>query len=496
MINLPSLKKLVKTSRAAWLFLVLAVFFLFFIFSPARAAVQTSQQEFERAVTSEAYNKQSFDLQTLSGIINSANVAILGCITPELQDQCQQQLGGSAINTTGAMIAALYANPPASGVQYLADVSSRFGIVKPVYAQAGTGFRALSPILPIWRAFRNLAYLAFVIIFVIMGFAIMFRIKISPQAVITIQSALPRIVIALILVTFSYAIAGLLIDLIYVLISVSIALFSPFFTQPGEIEQLQQRFISGGFPHVIASVFQVPGAEMVFWLAAVGGLVGAAIGGLVSGITAGTSILVGFGVGIALVLLIIALIILYILFKLFLELLKAYIGIILAVIFAPLQILLGVIPGQTGFGGWLRGLLANILVFPAVAVVLLLARVLVQKAAGPGALWSPPMLGGGALIQEAVPALIGLGMLLVIYKVPEMIKKALGVEPFPFGAAIAEPLRFGATPVRIPTQVSWAGIQKGAADWVGRTAPGIAGGITMRGRRGTAPGGGPAGSRP
>jgi len=42
---------------------------------------------------------------------------------------------------------------------------------------------------------------------------IMLRVKISPQAVVTVQSAIPKLITTLILVTFSYAIAGLVIDL-------------------------------------------------------------------------------------------------------------------------------------------------------------------------------------------------------------------------------------------------------------------------------------------
>ena len=121
-----------------------------------------------------------------------------------------------AIGGISNLIAAMYANPPASSVEYFADLGKNLGIVKPAYAQ-GIGFEGLKPILPIWKAFRNIAYLFFTIIFVIMGFAIMFRVKLDPQTVISIQNAIPRVVVALILVTFSYAIAGLLIDLIYVI---------------------------------------------------------------------------------------------------------------------------------------------------------------------------------------------------------------------------------------------------------------------------------------
>src|SRR5581483_6429401 len=79
---------------------------------------------------------------------------------------------------------------------------------------------SLSPLFPIWTYVRNLAYLCFVILFIFIGFMIMFRIKIKAQTVATIQNTIPRIIIAIILITFSYAIAGFLIDLMYVVIGI------------------------------------------------------------------------------------------------------------------------------------------------------------------------------------------------------------------------------------------------------------------------------------
>src|SRR3990172_12628792 len=65
--------------------------------------------------------------------------------------------------------------------------------------------------------------LAFVMI--VIGFLIMFRRQIDPHTVISIQNALPRIVLTLILITFSYAIVGLLIDLMYVILLLAYSLF-------------------------------------------------------------------------------------------------------------------------------------------------------------------------------------------------------------------------------------------------------------------------------
>ncbi|PIV01585.1 hypothetical protein COS54_00805, partial [Candidatus Shapirobacteria bacterium CG03_land_8_20_14_0_80_39_12] len=125
-----------------------------------------------------------------------------------------------ALGFSTNLVASLF-KPPVSSVEYFADLGSKLGIAKPAYAQ-GVGFSGLSNLLPLWKAFRDVSYFFFVIIFIVIGLAIMFRVKLDPKTVITVQNALPKMVIALILITFSYAIAGLMIDLIYVLINIGI----------------------------------------------------------------------------------------------------------------------------------------------------------------------------------------------------------------------------------------------------------------------------------
>lgn len=371
------------------------------------------------------------------GVANSITAMILGVPLTEEEIRAGYLPNSGAVGGVSNLILAMYASPPASGVEYLADLGRNLGIIQPVYAQAGVGFQGLSPILKVWKAFRNIAYLFFVIIFVVIGFAIMFRVKISPQAVITIQSALPRIIMALILVTFSYAIAGFLIDLIYVFLMLGIAAIGTLgglFTSQ-EVRELQQQFTTGGFPNVIGAAFYALGELNLTWIVGVAMLISAGIGATVGGGLPGGA--AGALVGGGLFLLLLAIVILYVLIKLFIELLKAYIGIIIGVIFAPLQIMLDVLPGQSGFGNWFRNLIANILVFPAVAIFLLIARVLVTRGSE-GDLWTPPLMGGSGAMSQVVVGLIGLGMLLMVYKIPEMIKQMFQIKPFPYGAAIGE----------------------------------------------------------
>lgn len=72
-----------------------------------------------------------------------------------------------AIIDVSRLISMLYANPPASSIEYVAGIIDNFQnkkLAQPVYAQnTGFGFSALSPVLPVWRIFRNLAYLVFIL---------------------------------------------------------------------------------------------------------------------------------------------------------------------------------------------------------------------------------------------------------------------------------------------------------------------------------------------
>src|SRR5260221_7484596 len=137
-------------------------------------------------------------------------------------------------NSNTNILAAIFADRPLSGITYFKNLGKKFNIIPEVKAQSpGFGYGALDPVLPLWTAARNISYVFFVIVILIMAFMIMFRVKISPQVVISVQSALPKIAVALILVTFSYAIAGFLIDLMYVVIGLLSIIFSSIFSSGG-----------------------------------------------------------------------------------------------------------------------------------------------------------------------------------------------------------------------------------------------------------------------
>jgi hypothetical protein len=363
--------------------------------------------------------------------------------------------GGGAIGGLTTATVAMFTNPPTSSREYLASIKESFG-AKPAYAQSvsGSGEGIIRPILTLWQVTRNLAYLAFIIVFIAVGFMIMFRTKINPQTVISAQAALPGLVVGLILVTFSYFIASLLIDISFVAMQLVAQLFiqsnAPNFF--GDIHNLAQdsnvfhlftgsfRFgdnftdVTGG---IWRTMLQGQGdalsstAFAVFLPAIIGGLIGGLllgpVGGI-AGIAAGGGIVPIIGLIVPLILIVVLLIQF---FRLFFKLIGAYISLLTGTITAPLVILYSSIPGRGGaLGDWFKGMLANALIFPAVFVAFLFAGMIL--ATNP-AVWtaSPPLFGG--LSTELLRILLAYGIILGTPAIPDTVKGAFGVKDLAAG---------------------------------------------------------------
>jgi len=82
-----------------------------------------------------------------------------------------------------------YANPPASGIYWAYSGLQNAGLIPKSYAVGGVGFNSLSMLMPLWDAFRKVSYIIIVIVIVTIGFMIMFRMKINPQTVISVENA-------------------------------------------------------------------------------------------------------------------------------------------------------------------------------------------------------------------------------------------------------------------------------------------------------------------
>lgn len=141
-----------------------------------------------------------------------------------------------------------YQNPPASGVMWAYNGLQNAGFIPKTYAATGIGFGAIQPFSTIWVAFRDVAYTVLVLIIIAIGFMVMFRMKLNPQTVISVENALPKIVMSLFLITFSFAIAGFLIDLMYLSIAILVAILGPLYSPEMLKASLGPISLSGATP--------------------------------------------------------------------------------------------------------------------------------------------------------------------------------------------------------------------------------------------------------
>jgi hypothetical protein len=271
---------------------------------------------------------------------------------------------GGLISSVDRSMATLYTSTPNIDVYaHLAEewVPGYDRVNSGVYAQE-SGYEELmsSGIVDIWANMRNVSYIFFILIMLLAGFMIMFRHKIGGQTLVTLGNALPNVIVSLILVTFSFAIAGIIIDLGGVLMVVI-----------QDILGLNEYVSTHNLWSLMEVFFHGTGRVLGF---SVGG--GAALAATIIGIVgvlstaggpAGWFVLGGAGIVTLAIILLIAGVVFVGSVVVLITLVKAYIGILLNVILAPIQLALGSIPGnQEMIKTWFNGLLRNVMVFPVV----------------------------------------------------------------------------------------------------------------------------------
>jgi hypothetical protein len=402
--------------------------------------------------------------------------------------QEQKRTGGLVGGLTNAM-AFLYTQPPASSGRFLAYINGKINPTKPVYAQVSlTGWQAMEPILPLWVLMRNSCYIFFVIIFVAIGFIIMLRQKIDAQVTASIQNSIPKIVIGLIMVTFSYAIAGLIIDISQLLTVIVATIFKPKFASAGGpgcadiiclIEMLtdKSKIPAAGVPNpgdLVANIFTI----MAALLQNIGGIVDAFtnIIGTIPVIGLALNAVPGFGG--AILGLVIAITIAQTIIKTFFMLLTSYATIVILTILSPFAFFTGSLPQSEGVSQWIKSMLSNVLIFPVTFLLILLAAILSRPDVGD---FTPPLAGiffkgkitafdwspipFGLYWQKTAPnpnlyfigemfinQLLALGILMTIPKAGELVKgivqgKGFGAEVL--GGELGESLRGAARQIPI-----------------------------------------------
>ena len=441
------------------------------------------------------------------------------------QVQTQTQVGGAAGLLTD-YIGSLY-TPAISSRDYFAYLGNDFGIVHPAMAAGnatgcstsfGYGFCGLTPILALWTAIRDFAYAMLTILFIAIGIGVMLRFKVDPRTVMTLQNQIPRVIVAILLITFSYAIAGIMVDLMWTATYAGINFISgasnstvdlcnPDVKQP-LANVAEQRLLDdplsfantifrGYGPNATQDYCNNPSIIGQSGLLTLSSDVSSTFGDLVQqlienllgininsgcGVTNIGGCVGGFFTWITeqIIKLIIVAALLIALFRLWFELIKAYVIFLIFVIMGPLWIVMGLVPGRPlGFEKWLRIVFANLAVFPLVAFLLVFARVIIDSAATPTLVLGAATGAHGAVLAAAAKTtaqnvfypplvgnpnigvfttLIGFGAVMLTPNVPSIIKeqmKATGPGGKAASAALLGGLGVGAAAATNPAKKAW-----------------------------------------
>lgn len=435
---------------------LLAVFFLVKVVVPTYA--QENSEEVRKIPIEEGWkemDKASDVVQnTPNGGQNADKLAgksmygttsvLLTAIAPELvadPEDLPQSMRRGLLGVAEDGVMALFNNQPR--IDVLAHLSEEW---VPGYKESNavyaSGYKDLqdSGISSLWSTTRNIAYAGYVIIMIIVGFMIMFRNKIGGQMMVTVGNAIPKIIISLILVTFSFAIIGLIIDVAGVATNMVAAIYyrndlvkSIEVTNPWSL--FGEIFKSSSFSTGLSSTGGVLGLGAIIGLIAGTGPVGWVIGGLALAIVA--LILVG--------------IILVGAIKLWIVLIKAYLGILINVVTAPLAIMASSIPGNDAMmANTFKSALRNALVFPLAYAIVNLPYYIADR--GISLTFPNTLTGvqGGSESTFLSGALIGIAKIVAVYaagSAPNILKGLIPATASKSGIDVSKSLQEGMSKV-------------------------------------------------
>lgn len=264
-------------------------------------------------------------------------------------------------------------HPIASAKTEVLLLLSKFDLAQPAHAQ-GIGFSKLQGsdrLRLLWTASRNMAYLISILLLIATGFMVMFRTKINPQTVVSVQMILPKLAISLILITFSFAIVGLVLDFVYV----SIVAIVGFLNLSGISTDL-----TGNISTLTTAGVTYFGDVFLWWYTLL-----AIVIILLMLFLQNFAVRLG-GVVYIILTVLLAMVVWAVIagIKIVVTLFQAYVNLLILVIIGPLQIMLDIIPGQkTGFVSWFKCVVGNASVFVITAIMAIAARVIFNFTTGP-----------------------------------------------------------------------------------------------------------------
>ncbi|KKR05629.1 MAG: hypothetical protein UT34_C0002G0136 [candidate division WS6 bacterium GW2011_GWF2_39_15] len=289
----------------------------------------------------------------------------------------------SLVGMTDAALISLYENQP--GVNLVDHFAKEWvpgydQANSSTYAASSDGYTFLTSIGidQLWEKTRLIAYVMFVVVLIAAGFMIMFRQKIGGQLMITVFNTLPGVIAGLVVVTFSFAIVGLVLNFGTLLVNVVASLLNP----SGE----DLVVVTNPFSLLnVGSFFRQASDETKGIVFGSSGLVALIAGAVAAIVTQGAFLAVAAAAGAAIavaliaVLIVIIGVVLYASVRVYITVLTAYLGIILDTVMAPFYLVASALPGNSHIGtDWFKRILRNTLVFPLVFLFINLGQYILK----------------------------------------------------------------------------------------------------------------------
>lgn len=431
-------------------------------------SIQETRSEFYRIFNNPELSKTKENRQMLA-IYRTSICGLVGEGCTDNPSDGDKNINSSLFGMIGGAIAYPFSNAPASGMYWTRMGLENMGFIPKTYAAQGIGFSGLYPIISIWKLMRDAALLIIVLVIVSIGFLIMFRVKINAQTVVTLENSLPRIVIALILIVFSFPIGGFMIDMMYVVSALAISLLSSntvYNIAPGSYQAMlfggstsklfDVIFWNSDAINIGQAIFSI--MPLVVNLTVRVGLIVLAdfllFKALPSPVKAAAQntdtplietvkwqifmyvlvTVVAILAPLILSLLIILFTSLAVFIRIFIAIFKAYIKILLRIIFSPMILMLEAIPGRKMFSGWVRGLIGDLMIIPITVILAMVSTIIVNIPREAGALWQPPFIHASP--ARAIYVLIGMGILYAIPNIHKMAKQFIGIKEQPSGMGL------------------------------------------------------------
>ncbi len=250
----------------------------------------------------------------------------------------------------------------------------------------------------IWKNMRNISYSFVIVVIVLTGLLVMLSYKTDPRTTLSLIDFVPKLAMSLIIITFSWPIAGIFVDLTTVLANVGFKLLNGY----------------GDFNAV--------------WIFSLGGGIALTFGGVIASVFTGGWSLIATVVGLIVLITAVAYIIAII--SAFVALIKRWLSMVLLAAFAPIIFLWGSLPGQEEtLQAWFKSMIVSALTFPAAGLILYLATKLTPIAGKdfPKPPLAYPIIGESVLLPLLSP-IVSVVLVFLIASIPSVLEEFIDVK--------------------------------------------------------------------